>query len=144
MSTYIPSKEEALKSRKWIVVDAAGKPVGRVASQVAAMLRGKHKPTFTRHVDTGDFVVVVNASKLVFTGDKAKKKIYFQHTEFIGNLKQIPAGELLARSPEKVLRRAVKGMLPSGPLGFSLITKLKVFDGPEHDHKAQQPEPVAV
>lgn len=144
MSTYIPTREKALADRKWLVVDAADKPVGRVASQVAALIRGKHKTTFTPHVDTGDFVVVVNASKLKFTGKKAQQKIYFKHTGYIGNLKETKAGELLARSPEQVLRRAVKGMLPSGPLGNRLILKLKVVDGAEHSHQAQTPEQVTI
>lgn len=144
MSTYIPTREKALADRKWLVVDAADKPVGRVASQVAALIRGKHKTTFTPHVDTGDFVVVVNAAKLRFTGKKAQQKIYFKHTGYIGNLKETKAGELLARSPEQVLRRAVKGMLPRGPLGNRLILKLKVVEGAEHSHQAQTPEQVAI
>ena len=144
MSTFFPSREQALKDRKWVVVDAAGQPLGRVASQVAAILRGKNKVTFSPHVDTGDFVVVINAAKIALTGNKLQNKIYYHHTEFIGSLKAIPAGEMLAKSPEKVIRRAVKGMLPSGPLGFSLINKLKVFDGPQHTHSAQQPQPVAL
>jgi len=144
MTTLFPSREQALKDRKWVVVDAAGQPLGRLASQVAAILRGKNKVNYSPHVDTGDFVVVINAAKIVLTGNKLTKKIYYHHTEYIGNLKAIPAGELLARSPDKVIRRAVKGMIPSGPLGYSLITKLKVFDGPQHTHSAQQPQPVTL
>ncbi len=144
MSTYIPSREKALADRKWLVIDAADKPVGRIATQVASFLRGKHKVTFTPHVDTGDFVVVVNASRMVFTGNKAKNKIYYHHTGYIGNLKEIRAGELLARNPGLVLRKAVKGMIPHGPLGNRLILKLKVFSGPEHTHQAQVPEAVQI
>lgn len=142
MSTYFPTQEQALSKRKWLVVDAAGVPLGRVASQVAALLRGKHKVTFTPHNDTGDFVVVLNASKVVLTGNKLKNKIYRHYTNYIGGLKEYNAEDLLAKSPEELFTRAVKGMLPRGPLGYKLIHKLKVYSGGEHPHKVQNPEQV--
>ena len=137
--TYFESTESADQHRKWVVVDAAGKVVGRVASQVASILRGKHNPRYTKHTDTGDFVIVVNAEKLRFTGKKNDQKIYFQHTGFIGGMRKDVAGELLATDPEEVLRRAVQGMLPKNPLGRKQLKKLKVYRGPEHVHAVQNP-----
>lgn len=143
MKTQLLTKEEGYKARKWVVVDAAGIPLGRLATKVATLLRGKHRTTFTPNVDCGDFVVVINASQVKLTGNKLKGKLYRDYSGYFGGLKETPAGVLLAKKPEDVVRRAVKGMLPSGPLGYSLITKLKVYRGSDHPHKAQQPEQVA-
>lgn len=139
MRTQFKSKEEAQADRKWLLVDAAGAPVGRVASEVAALIRGKHKTSYAPHVDSGDFVVVVNAEKVAFTGKKLEKKIYYHHTQYIGGLKSIKAGDLLESHPERVIERAVRGMLPKGNLGHQMIGKLKVYAGSEHPHKAQEP-----
>jgi large subunit ribosomal protein L13 len=128
--------------RKWVLVDMAGQTLGRVASRVAAILRGKHKPTYTPHGDTGDFVVVINADKLVLTGTKFQKKVYRHHTSFPGGLKEIVADKLLAKDPTKVIELAVKGMLPRGPLGRAMFSKLKVYAGGNHPHAAQQPTPI--
>jgi len=138
MKTFMAKAKEV--SRKWYVVDASGKPLGRLASQVASILRGKHKPTYTPHVDTGDYVIVVNAEKVVFTGDKLNKKIYRHHTGWPGGLKETTARMLMAKSPEKVIELAVKGMLPHNSLGRAMFKKLKVYRGPEHRHQAQKPE----
>ncbi|RMD81659.1 MAG: 50S ribosomal protein L13 [Candidatus Dadabacteria bacterium] len=138
------SVEEARSARKWYVVDAAGKPLGRLASRVAAILRGKHNPAFTPHVDCGDFVVVINADKVVLTGKKVQDKIYYRHTGYPGGIRQETAGQLLARRPEELVRRAVVGMLPRNRLGRKLARKLKVYAGPEHPHVAQRPEPLAL
>jgi large subunit ribosomal protein L13 len=128
--------------RKWYVIDAAGKRVGRLASEIAKILRGKHKPEFTPHVDTGDFVVVVNVDKLVFSGNKMEKKIYRRHSGYPGGLKEIKAADLMKTRPERVLYTAVKGMLPHNTLGRAQLTKLKLYAGPEHPHQAQQPIPL--
>jgi large subunit ribosomal protein L13 len=128
--------------RKWVLVDMAGQTLGRVASRVAAILRGKHKPTYTPHGDTGDFVVVINADKLVLTGTKFQKKVYRHHTSFPGGLKEIVADKLMAKDPTKVIELAVKGMLPRGPLGRAMFSKLKVYAGGQHPHQAQQPTPI--
>jgi large subunit ribosomal protein L13 len=126
--------------RKWYVVDAKGKPLGRVASQVAAILRGKHKPQFTPHVDTGDFVIVINASEVELTGKKATKKIYYRHSGYPGGLKATTAGDMRNNRPERMIELAVKGMLPKNSLGRKQFKKLKVYAGPEHPHQAQNPE----
>jgi large subunit ribosomal protein L13 len=127
--------------REWLLVDGAGVPLGRLAAQVAALLRGKHKPVFTPHVDVGDHVIVVNASKTVLTGQKAEKKIYYSHSGYPGGLKERKAGVLLARKPGELIRRAVRGMLPRNSLGRGMLSKLKVYAGPEHPHEAQRPRP---
>ena len=129
--------------RKWVLVDAKGQRVGRLATRIATILRGKHKPTFTPHDDVGDFVVVINAAEVVFRGnEKAAKKRYYKHTGYMGHLKTRTAEEMLARSPHKVVQLAVWGMLPRGALANRLIKKLKVYSGSNHPHRAQQPEPI--
>ncbi|MEL7372424.1 MAG: 50S ribosomal protein L13 [Myxococcota bacterium] len=131
--------------RKWLLVDAAGQSVGRLATQVAMLLRGKHKPTFTPHDDVGDFVVVINASQAEFRGnDKAKKKVYFKHTGYMGNAKYRTGEEMMANKPEKVIELAVWGMMPRGALANAQRKKLKIYAGNEHPHKAQNPEPIKV
>ena len=131
-----PAKVE----RKWYVVDATGYTLGRLASEVAKVLRGKNKPVFTPHVDTGDYVIVVNADKIKVTGKKLDQKIYYHHSDYVGGMKETTLREMMAKKPEKVLELAVKGMLPKGPLGRSMIKKLHVYAGPEHNHAAQKPE----
>ena len=126
--------------RKWYVVDAEGKTLGRLASEVAKVLRGKNKPVFTPHVDTGDYVIIVNAEKVSVTGKKLDQKIYYHHSDYVGGMKETTLREMMAKKPEKVLELAVKGMLPKGPLGRSMIKKLHVYAGPEHNHAAQKPE----
>ena len=127
--------------RNWLIVDAAGQSVGRLSTVVASLLRGKHKPTFTRHDDVGDFVVIINADKIEFRGnDKAAKKTYYHHTRYFGHLKERRADVMLAKNPELVIKKAVYGMIPHGALGNRIIKKLKVYAGPDHPHKAQQPE----
>ncbi len=138
MSTYMAKPNEV--ERKWYVVDAADKVLGRLASEVAVILRGKHKPTFTPHVDTGDFVIVINAEKVKLTGNKLKQKQYRRHSGHPGGLKSIDYGTLLQKNPEKAVRLAVKGMLPHNKLGRAQIKKLKVYRGAEHNHQAQKPE----
>jgi large subunit ribosomal protein L13 len=138
--TTFTSKEDAQKDRKWLLVDVAGMPVGRAATQIATLLRGKHKPSYTPHVDDGDFVIVVNAEKVRFTGKKLDQKIYYSHSTFPGGLKSVPAKRMLEEHPERVIRKAVVGMLPSGPLGYQLEKKLKVYTGSDHPHTAQAPE----
>lgn len=138
--TLLLKKEAADDQRKWYVVDVAGKTLGRAATTIAHVLRGKHKPTFTPHVDMGDFVIVVNADKVKLTADKMTTKIYYDHTGFPGGIVRTPAEKLLARHPEDLIKRAVWGMLPKGPLGRRLYKKLKAYAGPNHDHQAQQPE----
>ena len=137
MTTYTAKVGEI--ENRWVVVDAQGKVLGRLASQIAARLRGKHKPEYTPHVDTGDYVVVVNAAKLRVTGRKAERKIYYRHSGFPGGIKQTNFAKLHAAKPERVLQRAVKGMLPKGPLGYAMIRKLKIYAGGSHPHSAQQP-----
>lgn len=132
--------EQAQKDRQWHVVDVAGLSLGRAATQIAHLLRGKHKPTYTPNVDSGDFVVVLNAGKIVLTGGKPETKIYYHHTEYLGGLKQRPAKEMLATRSQEMIRRAVWGMLPKGPLGRVIIKKLKVYTGTDHPHTAQQPK----
>ncbi len=131
-------------SRDWYVVDAEGKTLGRIATEIARRLRGKHKPEYTPHVDTGDYIVVVNAEKIRVTGRKRQDKRYYRHTGYIGNMKSITLEEQLNRAPERVLRHAVKGMLPKTPLGRAMFRKLKVYKGPEHRHEAQQPRPLEI
>ena len=126
--------------RKWYVVDATDCTLGRPASEVAKVLRGKNKPEFTPHVDTGDYVIIVNAEKIKVTGKKLDQKIYYHHSEYVGGMKETTLKEMLAKKPEKVLELAVKGMLPKGPLGRAMHKKLFVYAGPEHKHEAQKPE----
>jgi large subunit ribosomal protein L13 len=143
-TTYMATREEALAARRWYVIDADGKVLGRVASGVANLLRGKGKATFTPHQDTGDFVVVVNAAGLKLTGAKAEQKLYRRHSGYPGGLKTETAGKVMAVRPDRVLRMAVAGMLPKSRLGRQLATKLKVYAGPDHPHTAQQPIPVTL
>lgn len=126
--------------RKWYVIDAQGQTVGRLASQIATVLRGKHKPTYTPHVDCGDHVIVINADKVVFTGKKLDQKLYRRHTGYAGGLKETKARDMLNTHPERVIMFAVKGMLPKNSLGRQMLTKLRVYAGTEHNHEAQQPE----
>jgi len=126
--------------RQWHLVDADGKTLGRLASEIARRLRGKHKPEFTPHMDTGDYIVVINAEKIHATGRKMSDKMYHHHTGYIGNLKSISLEKLLARKPERVIRLAVKGMMPKGPLGREMLRKLKIYAGSDHPHAAQQPQ----
>ncbi len=138
MSTYMANPQNV--ERKWLVLDATDKSLGRVATEAAKLLRGKHKPTFTPHVDCGDFVIVVNASKAVLTGKKADQKMHRWHTGWIGGLKEISYGKLLAENPEKLMHIAVKGMIPDTVIGRKALTRLKVYAGAEHDNAAQKPE----
>ncbi len=138
MKTFMAKKGEV--ERKWYVVDATNKILGRMAAQIAKKLRGKDKPIFTPHVDTGDFVIVVNAEKVRLTGKKWDNKIYYHHSGYMGGMKQITAKELLQKKPEELIRHAVKGMLPKNRLGRKLLKKLKVYAGPNHPHQAQKPE----
>ncbi|MGO1542458.1 MAG: 50S ribosomal protein L13 [Luteimonas sp.] len=138
MKTF-SAKAETVQ-RDWYVVDAAGKTLGRLSSEIARRLRGKHKPVYTPHVDTGDYIVVVNAGKVAVTGNKLADKKYFRFTGYIGNLKTESLGQALERHPERVIEHAVKGMLPKNPLGRAMYRKLKVYAGPEHPHAAQQPQ----
>ena len=137
MSTYIAKPQEV--ERQWYVIDAEGQVLGRLASQVASMLRGKHKPTFTPNCDCGDYIIVVNADKLVLTGKKLDKKIYRYHTGYPGGLKEIPYRKLMATKSEFAFREAVRRMLPKGPLGYRMVKKLFVYAGPEHKQQAQKP-----
>ena len=138
MKTFMASP--ATIDRKWYVVDAEGKTLGRLASEVAKVLRGKNKPIFTPHIDTGDNVIVINAEKIKVTGKKLDQKIYYHHSDYVGGMKEQTLKEKLAKKPEDVIYLAVKGMLPKGPLGRSMYTKLFVYAGPEHKHEAQKPE----
>lgn len=139
MKTYFETAENAIKNRKWVVIDAQDKVVGRLASHIADILRGKNKPQFTPHVDTGDFVVVVNADKIVFTGRKLEQKKYYRHTGFVGGVVEEKASEWMATKPEKIITKAVQRMLPKTALGRNLLSKLKVYTGDVHPHTAQQP-----
>jgi large subunit ribosomal protein L13 len=136
------SAKPAEVRRDWYLVDADGKTLGRLATEIARRLRGKHKPIYTPHVDTGDYIVVVNAEKVRVTGNKRQDKMYHHHTGYIGNLKSISMEKLLAKAPERVIESAVKGMMPKNPLGRAMYKKLKVYAGPEHKHTAQQPQPL--
>ncbi|MFD2165000.1 50S ribosomal protein L13 [Thalassotalea euphylliae] len=138
MKTFVAKAESV--ERDWFLVDAENKTLGRIATEIASRLRGKHKPEYTPHCDTGDYIVVVNAEKVKVTGNKAKGKIYYSHTEFPGGLKQISFEKLIDKAPERAIEFAVKGMLPKGPLGRQMYRKLKVYAGPEHKHAAQQPQ----
>ena len=138
MNTFMANPDKI--DRKWYVVDAEGCTLGRLASEVANVLRGKNKPIYTPHVDCGDYVIVVNADKIKVTGEKLDQKIYYRHSEYVGGMKKTTLRELLAKKPERVIELAVKGMLPKGPLGRSLYTKLHVYAGAEHTHAAQKPE----
>ena len=140
MSTYYPTTEQGYKNRKWLLIDASNRTLGRLASEVASLLRGKHKPTFTPHVDCGDFVVVVNAEKIRLSGNKAEGKIYYHHTGYVGGVKAEKAGALRQRNPQRMIELAVDRMLPRGGLGHKMIRKLKVYRGAEHPHKANNPE----
>lgn len=141
--SFCAKPADALAARAWWVIDAEGKPLGRLASAIATVLRGKNKPTFTPHVDTGDFVIVVNASKVLLTGRKLEQKLYVRHSGEPGGFREEPYGKLLARKPELPVTKAVKGMLPKNILGRELLTKLKVYAGPDHPHAAQKPQPLA-
>ena len=141
--TFSAKPAEALAERKWWVIDAEGKPLGRLASTIAVVLRGKNKVTFTPHVDTGDFVIVVNAKKVKLTGRKLTQKLYVRHSGEPGGFRAEAYGALLERKPELPIQKAVKGMLPKNTLGRELLTKLKVYGGPDHPHAAQKPEPLA-
>jgi large subunit ribosomal protein L13 len=136
------SAKPAEVRRDWYVVDATGKTLGRLASQIAHRLRGKHKAEYTPHVDTGDYIIVVNAEKIRVTGNKLRDKMYCRHTGYIGNLKSINLEKLLQKAPERVIETAVKGMMPRNPLGRTMYKKLRVYAGPEHHHQAQQPQPL--
>ena len=138
MKTFMASP--ATIERKWYVVDATNMTLGRLASEVAKVLRGKNKAIFTPHIDTGDYVIVINAEKVKVTGKKLDQKVYYHHSEYVGGLKEATLREMMAKKPEKVVELAVKGMLPKGPLGRQMYTKLYVYAGPEHKHAAQKPE----
>ena len=138
MKTFMAT--EATIDRKWYVVDATGMTLGRLASEVASVLRGKKKPIFTPHIDTGDYVIVINAEKVVVTGRKLDQKVYYHHSEYVGGMKSATLREKLNKKPEEVIEHAVKGMLPKGPLGREMYKKLFVYAGPEHKHAAQKPE----
>ena len=138
MNTYMPN--EAAVERKWYVVDAAGCTLGRLASEVAKVLRGKNKPTFTPHIDTGDYVIIVNADKIAVTGKKLDQKLYYRHSDYIGGFKSNTLREMMEKKPDQVVSAAVRGMLPRGPLGNEMFTKLHVYAGAEHPHAAQKPE----
>ena len=142
MGTYFAKQTDVI--RKWHLVDANGKTLGRLASRVAILLRGKHKPTFTPHIDTGDHVVIINADKIRLTGDKLKTKTYIHHTGYPGGLKSVTAEHVHAKNPTGLVTRAIKGMLPKNPLGKQMARKLKVYAGTAHPHEAQRPEPLAL
>ncbi|WP_352419154.1 50S ribosomal protein L13 [Proteiniborus sp.] len=138
MKSFIAKPNEI--ERKWYIIDAEGKTLGRLSTEIASILRGKHKPIFTPHVDTGDYVIVINAEKVVLTGKKLEQKAYRYHTGYAGGLKEISYGKLMEKNPEKIISLAVKGMLPKNSLGRSMFKKLKVYKGSEHKHEAQKPE----
>jgi large subunit ribosomal protein L13 len=142
MKTFSAKNEEV--KRDWYLIDASGKTLGRLASEIARRLKGKHKPEYTPHVDTGDYIIVVNAGKVTVTGNKMKDKIYQQHTGYMGNLKTISFEKLREKNPARVIEVAVKGMLPKNPLGRAMFRKLKVYAGAEHQHSAQQPKPLEI
>ena len=142
MKSYMASP--ATIERKWYVVDATGHTLGRLTSEIAKILRGKNKPTYTPHIDTGDYVIVVNADKIKVTGKKMDQKIYYRHSDYVGGMKEATLKEMMNKKPEDVITLAVKGMLPKGPLGRSMIKKLHVYAGPEHAHAAQKPEVLEV
>jgi large subunit ribosomal protein L13 len=138
------NKQEALSQRRWYIVDAQGMVLGRMATEIAKVLRGKHKPAFTPNQDVGDFVVVVNAGGVKLTGTKLEKKVYFRHTEYPGGIRERTAAQMLQEKPEDLIKIAVKGMLPKNRLSRKLVTKLKVYAGPEHPHDAQRPQPLTI
>ena len=138
MKTYMANPDKI--ERKWYVVDATDKTLGRLTSEIAKVLRGKNKPVYTPHIDTGDYVIVVNAEKIAVTGKKLDQKIYYNHSDYVGGMKETTLREMMDKKPEKVIELAVKGMLPKGTLGRSMIKKLHVYAGSEHDHQAQKPE----
>ena len=138
MKTFMANPDKV--ERKWFVVDVAGKNLGRVSSEIAKILRGKNKPIFTPHEDTGDYVIVINADKITVTGRKLEQKIYYNHADYVGGMKETDLKTMLAKKPERVIELAVKGMLPKGPLGRKMIKKLFVYAGSEHPHQAQKPE----
>ncbi len=138
MKTF--SAKPAEVKRDWYVIDAEGKTLGRLATEIARRLRGKHKPEYTPHVDTGDYIIVVNAEKVAVTGNKEADKMYYRHTGYVGNLKSVSLGKLRQTFPDRIINNAVKGMLPNNPLGRAMFKKLKVYAGPEHNHQAQQPK----
>ena len=142
MKTFFATNETV--KRDWVLLDAEGKTLGRLATEVAHRLRGKHKPEYTAHVDTGDYVVVINAAKIHATGNKHKGKVYWRHTEYPGGIRSTTLGEMLDKTPERVIEKAVKGMLPKGPLGYAQFRKLKVYAGAEHPHAAQQPVTISL
>lgn len=142
MKSYMASPSDV--ERKWYVVDAEGKTLGRMASEIASILRGKKKPIYTPHIDTGDYVIVVNAEKVVTTGKKLNQKIYYHHSEYVGGMKEATLQEMLNKKPEYVITHAVKGMLPKGPLGRQMLKKLFVYAGPGHKHAAQKPEALEI
>ena len=142
MKSYMASPSTI--NREWYVVDATGHTLGRLASEIASILRGKNKPTFTPHIDTGDYVIVVNADKITVTGKKLDQKVYHHHSGWVGGMKETTLKEMLDKKPEAVIEKAVKGMLPKGPLGREKITKLHVSAGPEHNHQAQQPKELEI
>lgn len=143
MGTFVPSGKDLEKNRAWFVIDASGRTVGRLATEVARVLMGKNKPTYTPYIDMGDHVVIVNAEKAVFTGNKLKDKLYRHHTGWPGGLKEVTAEKMLKRHPERILEMAIRGMLPKNKLGRKMGKKLKVYVGADHPHKAQRPEPLA-
>ena len=138
MKTYMANPDKI--ERKWYVVDAEGQTLGRLSAEIAKVLRGKNKPVFTPHIDTGDYVVVVNAAKVKVTGKKLDQKVYYHHSDYVGGMKETTLREMMAKKPEAVIEMAVKGMLPKGPLGRTMIKKLHVYAGPEHEQQAQKPE----
>jgi large subunit ribosomal protein L13 len=142
MKTFFATNETV--RRDWVVLDAAGQTLGRLATEIARRLRGKHKPEFTPHVDTGDYVIVINAAQVRATGNKMQDKVYWRHTEYPGGIKSTTLGKMLEEHPERVIEKAVKGMLPKGPLGYAQFRKLKVYAGAEHPHAAQQPATVTL
>ncbi|MFA5632114.1 MAG: 50S ribosomal protein L13 [Porticoccaceae bacterium] len=142
MKTFSAKAETV--NREWFVVDASDKVLGRIAADIASRLRGKHKPEYTPHVDTGDYIVVVNAEKVRVTGNKAKDKMYYHHTGYVGGIKEISFEKLIEKAPERAIESAVKGMLPKGPLGRAMLKKLKVYAGESHPHGAQQPQELSL
>ncbi len=144
MGTYQLTKEEALAQRQWYIVDAEGRVLGRLATEVARVLRGKHKPSFSPHIDGGDFVIIVNAGRVSLTGKKLEQKIYYRHSGYPGGLRASTAKHMLETKPNNIVQLAVKGMLPKNRLGRDLLRKLKVYPGPEHPHQAQNPQPLVI
>lgn len=142
MRTYVPKAGEV--QREWYIVDAAGQTLGRLATRIATVLRGKHKPQFSPHLDTGDFVIVINADQVALTGRKRQQKVYYHHTGYMGGLRAVPFEKMIVSQPARVIRFAVWGMLPHNRMGRAMLRKLKVYAGPQHPHQAQQPKPLDV